>query len=94
MSIGNLIKLRILYVKINLHRYQSKFLILNSKLNDNQFTGPLPRTIGKLTRLEVLSVQNNNFYGPIPEIGNLTKLVELLLYYLTVYQEKYSFMYF
>ncbi|XP_021305802.1 protein NSP-INTERACTING KINASE 1 isoform X2 [Sorghum bicolor] len=43
-------------------------------------SGPLSPSIGNLTKLEILLLQNNNIIGPIPtEIGKLAKLRTLVL---------------
>ncbi|KAF9689154.1 hypothetical protein SADUNF_Sadunf01G0062100 [Salix dunnii] len=48
------------------------------KLDQNYFTGPLPRFIGRLTALKSLSIAHNAFSGTIPkELGNLTELTLL-----------------
>jgi Leucine-rich repeat (LRR) protein len=49
-------------------------------LSANQFQGPLPRSVGQLTKLESLNLTGNFFSGVVPiEIGNLTKLTLLSL---------------
>jgi len=52
-------------------------------LQDNQFTGGIPAWIGDLDSLRTLRLFNNpNLGGNIPpEIGNLTKLIDLRLYW-------------
>ncbi|XP_024541294.1 receptor kinase-like protein Xa21 [Selaginella moellendorffii] len=46
----------------------------------NRFSGPIPGTMGNLTRLLTLSLAVNNFSGSLPqEIGNLSSLTELLV---------------
>ncbi|KAM0933480.1 putative protein kinase RLK-Pelle-LRR-XII-1 family [Dioscorea sansibarensis] len=48
-------------------------------LNDNGFSGPLPRSLGNLS-VEKLVIGNNQMYGPIPdEIGNLANLTVLIM---------------
>ena len=47
----------------------------------NKLSGKIPFEIGKLHKLQGLSLDTNNFYGNIPSsIGNLTLLIELYLY--------------
>jgi hypothetical protein len=49
-------------------------------LDNVGLTGPLPQTIGRLTRVRTLYLWGNNFEGPIPqELGQCTKLTELEL---------------
>ncbi|KAM1057743.1 hypothetical protein COP1_031070 [Malus domestica] len=46
-------------------------------LEDNQFEGPLPQNLGRLTRLERLLLSTNSFTGTIPEsYGNLKNLID------------------
>ncbi|CAH2036576.1 unnamed protein product [Thlaspi arvense] len=46
-------------------------------LEANLFTGPLPSSLGNLTRLGRLLLSANNFTGPIPEsFGNLKNLTD------------------
>ncbi|CAN6561147.1 unnamed protein product [Malus baccata var. baccata] len=46
-------------------------------LEDNQFEGPLPQNLGRLTRLERLLLSANSFTGTIPEsYGNLKNLID------------------
>ncbi|XP_021724024.1 polygalacturonase inhibitor 1-like [Chenopodium quinoa] len=43
-------------------------------------TGPIPSTIGKLTKLLILDINNNSMSGPIPkELGRLKKLEQLFI---------------
>ncbi|WP_052323402.1 leucine-rich repeat domain-containing protein [Flexithrix dorotheae] len=45
-------------------------------LNENKFTGQIPKSIFELTTLTNLYLQDNEFTGPVPaEINNLTNLV-------------------
>ncbi|GJQ99117.1 leucine-rich repeat protein [Tanacetum coccineum] len=47
-------------------------------LGSNRFKGKIPTTIGKLQKLQLLSLYRNQFSGPIPDsIGNLSLLTEL-----------------
>nr|KYP55777.1 putative LRR receptor-like serine/threonine-protein kinase At1g74360 family [Cajanus cajan] len=49
-------------------------------LTNNQFTGPVPSELGKLTYLVALELAFNNFSGSIPpSLGNLTSLLWLNL---------------
>lgn len=58
----------------NLKHLQSLYL------NNNDITGPLPRSIKHLTSIEVLWLGSNNMDGSIiSEIGHLTSLVDLSL---------------
>ena len=52
----------------------------NITADDNDFNGPIPTEIGKLTSLIGLNFETNNMNGPIPsEIEKLTALVLLNL---------------
>ncbi len=49
-------------------------------LRDNNLTGQLPAELGKLTSLEVISLDRNGIGGSLPaELGNLTNLTRLAL---------------
>ncbi|KAH7848004.1 hypothetical protein Vadar_032640 [Vaccinium darrowii] len=56
---------------------QSLKIALN--LSSNQFEGQIPKTLSRLTGLEVLDLSNNRFSGKIPDsfskMGSLTQLV-------------------
>lgn len=45
----------------------------------NNFTGPIPASIGGIPSLEVLRLNNNGFMGEVPPLNNLTKLQVLML---------------
>jgi hypothetical protein len=54
------------------------YLIVALGLNNNELTGPIPVSIGNLTRLEYLGLNNNELTGPIPDsIGKIIRLVDL-----------------
>ena len=43
--------------------------------SDNSFSGPIPKSIGRLVSLHGLNISHNNFTGQIPsQLGNLTRL--------------------
>ncbi|KAL5206639.1 hypothetical protein ABZP36_034848 [Zizania latifolia] len=57
---------------------QMKLQILS--LMANRLSGPFPMVLTKITTLTNLSIEGNNFYGPIPsEIGHLMQLKQLIL---------------
>ncbi|MBA0639851.1 hypothetical protein Goshw_004450 [Gossypium schwendimanii] len=44
----------------------------------NNFNGPIPKELGNLKKLYLLSLGNNNLSGTLPpELGNLVELGEL-----------------
>ncbi|CAN6342486.1 unnamed protein product [Urochloa humidicola] len=45
----------------------------------NNFTGPIPASIGLIKSLEVLRLNNNGFIDQVPSFNNLTKLHVLML---------------
>ncbi|WVZ96907.1 hypothetical protein U9M48_042487 [Paspalum notatum var. saurae] len=45
----------------------------------NNFTGPIPASIGNIPSLEVLRLNNNGFMDKVPPLNNLTKLQVLML---------------
>nr|XP_028956503.1 probable LRR receptor-like serine/threonine-protein kinase At1g53430 [Malus domestica] len=52
-------------------------LLRELDLEDNQFEGPLPQNLGKLTQLEKILFSGNNFTGTIPEsYRNLKNLID------------------
>ncbi|KAM1169181.1 hypothetical protein ACFX19_031536 [Malus domestica] len=52
-------------------------LLRELELEDNQFEGPLPQNLGKLTQLEKIHLSGNNFTGTIPEsYKNLKNLID------------------
>ncbi|GER30782.1 leucine-rich repeat receptor-like protein kinase family protein [Striga asiatica] len=54
-------------------------LQISLNLSFNLFSGPIPRTLSRLTGLEVLDLSNNRFFGEVPifltQLSSLTKLV-------------------
>jgi len=49
-------------------------------LSGCNLSGPIPESIGNLTKLETLCLANNNFTGPIPDsLGRLQELRVLRL---------------
>ncbi|CAA0840866.1 leucine-rich repeat transmembrane protein kinase family protein [Striga hermonthica] len=54
-------------------------LQISLNLSYNLFSGPIPRTLSRLTGLEVLDLSNNRFSGEVPvfltQLSSLTKLV-------------------
>ncbi|KAL6628820.1 L domain-like protein [Neocallimastix californiae] len=55
--------------------------IIKINLHNDKLVGPIPSSIGKLSKLESLTLSSSNLYGTIPsEIGNLNNLIELFLY--------------
>jgi hypothetical protein len=46
-----------------------------SQLNANLFSGNLPCEIGNLVKLNALSLNNNSFTGPVPDLSKLTSLM-------------------
>ncbi|CAM0955368.1 unnamed protein product [Alopecurus aequalis] len=61
--------------------FNSNMKLIHLLLDNNNFSGSIPPTLGLLKTLEVLRVdKNNQLSGPVPtNINNLTKLVELHL---------------
>ncbi|XP_048441869.1 probable LRR receptor-like serine/threonine-protein kinase At1g53430 [Pyrus x bretschneideri] len=52
-------------------------LLRELDLKDNQFEGPLPLNLGRLTQLERILLSGNNFTGTIPEsYRNLKNLID------------------
>ncbi|KAJ1262079.1 hypothetical protein BS78_09G080000 [Paspalum vaginatum] len=45
----------------------------------NNFTGPIPESIGDIPSLEVLRLNNNGFMDKVPPLNNLTKLQVVML---------------
>nr|XP_028956501.1 probable LRR receptor-like serine/threonine-protein kinase At1g53430 [Malus domestica] len=51
-------------------------LLRELELEDNQFEGPLPQNLGRMTQLERILLSGNNFTGTIPEsYRNLKNLI-------------------
>lgn len=51
------------------------------RLGDNQLSGPIPASLGKLTNLQTLDLYNNHLTGTIPaELGNIPYLEDLGLF--------------
>ncbi|KAL6905887.1 hypothetical protein ACP4OV_003488 [Aristida adscensionis] len=61
--------------------FNSHMKLIHLLLDNNNFSGSIPPTLGLLSTLEVLRFDNNNqLTGPVPSnINNLTKLAELHL---------------
>ena len=54
--------------------------VISLDLVNNNLTGELPGTLGKLSDLKTLNLSDNQLHGPIPsELGNLTNLTDLYL---------------
>ncbi|PPS14775.1 hypothetical protein GOBAR_AA05833 [Gossypium barbadense] len=84
-TIGRLNRLRVLSLRANrlsgeipadFYNLQLRSLYLQG----NEFTGPFPPSVTRLTRLTRLDLSSNNFTGPIPlGVNNLTQLTGLFL---------------
>ncbi|XP_068669079.1 leucine-rich repeat receptor protein kinase HPCA1-like [Aristolochia californica] len=60
--------------------FGSRMVLIHILFDGNQFTGPIPNTVGLVKTLEVLRLDRNSFNGPVPPIfGNLTRINELHL---------------
>ncbi|XP_062204799.1 leucine-rich repeat receptor protein kinase HPCA1-like [Phragmites australis] len=60
--------------------FNSHMKLIHLLLDNNNFSGSIPPTLGLLNPLEVLRFDNNKLTGPVPSnINNLTKLAELHL---------------
>ncbi|KAL5206045.1 hypothetical protein ABZP36_034254 [Zizania latifolia] len=59
--------------------FNSSMALKHILLDRNNFSEPIPASIGVLPKLEALRVNDNAFTGPVPAINNLTKLHVLML---------------
>jgi serine/threonine protein kinase/Leucine-rich repeat (LRR) protein len=60
--------------------FSSKMVLIHVLFDGNQFTGPIPSTIGQVTTLEVLRLDRNDLSGEVPSnISNLININELHL---------------
>uniref|UniRef100_A0ACD5XRF8 Uncharacterized protein n=1 Tax=Avena sativa TaxID=4498 RepID=A0ACD5XRF8_AVESA len=60
--------------------FNSNMTLIHLLIDNNNFSGRIPPTLGLLNGLEVLRFDNNYLSGPVPtNINNLTKLAELHL---------------
>jgi hypothetical protein len=58
--------------------FNSNMTLIHLLIDNNNFSGRIPPTLGLLNGLEVLRFDNNYLSGPVPtNINNLTKLAEL-----------------
>jgi len=68
-----------LYGKLS-HRWGECYKLTVLRASNNNITGVIPSSIGKLSQLGILDVSSNNLNGQIPpEIGNATMLFNLSL---------------
>ncbi|CAO2182536.1 unnamed protein product [Urochloa humidicola] len=60
--------------------FSAKMSLVHVIFNNNNFTGPIPSSIGQVTSLQIIRLDHNQFSGPVPDsIGNLSNLMELSL---------------
>ncbi|PIA59778.1 hypothetical protein AQUCO_00400580v1 [Aquilegia coerulea] len=60
--------------------FNSEMVLIHILLDENQFTGEIPSTLGTVTTLENLRLDRNSLTGPVPSsVNNLTTLSELHL---------------
>ncbi|KAF8716822.1 hypothetical protein HU200_025919 [Digitaria exilis] len=52
--------------------------LIHAIFDHNNFTGPIPASLGQVKSLQIIRLDHNKFSGSVPNsIGNLSKLVEL-----------------
>ncbi|CAL4946851.1 unnamed protein product [Urochloa decumbens] len=60
--------------------FSAKMNLIHVIFDNNNFTGPIPASIGQVTSLQIIRLDHNQFSGPVPDsIGNLSNLMELSL---------------
>ncbi|KAH9332085.1 hypothetical protein KI387_004193, partial [Taxus chinensis] len=59
--------------------FNSDMQLIHVLFDSNRLTGEIPSTVGLLSTLEVLRLDRNFLQGPVPPLGNLTKINELHL---------------
>ena len=66
---------------VDVRKVSEEGFILEFDLGYNQLTGPIPRELGSLTKLQRLDLSFNQLTGPIPtELGQLTELEDITLF--------------
>ncbi len=77
-QLGNLSELRAIRLSTTREVCQGDVCRETLEHERNQLTGPIPTTLGDLSRLQTLTIGRNQLSGPIPtELGNLTNLTLL-----------------
>ncbi|WVZ90463.1 hypothetical protein U9M48_036764 [Paspalum notatum var. saurae] len=59
--------------------FNSSMKLKHILFDRNNFTGPIPASIGVIPTLQVLRLNNNGFVGEVPSLSNLTRLQVLML---------------
>ncbi|XP_062179791.1 leucine-rich repeat receptor protein kinase HPCA1-like isoform X1 [Phragmites australis] len=59
--------------------FNSSMALKHILFDRNNFSGPIPASVGVLPKLEILRLNNNSFTGQVPALNNLTKLHVLML---------------
>ncbi|XP_059625212.1 receptor-like kinase TMK4 [Cornus florida] len=55
--------------------------VSNINLSSKYLSGELPSDLNQLSHLKILSLQRNQFYGPLPSLSNLASLEQVFLDY-------------
>ncbi|RCV27864.1 hypothetical protein SETIT_5G359200v2 [Setaria italica] len=60
--------------------FNGRMNLIHAIFDNNNFTGPIPTSLGQVTSLQIIRLDHNQFSGPVPDsIGNLSNLMELSL---------------
>ncbi|KAF5468751.1 hypothetical protein F2P56_012880 [Juglans regia] len=65
--------------------FSSNMSLIHILFNGNQLSGSIPPTLGLVKTLEVLRLDRNALTGSVPDLSNLTNIIELWVLFHNIY---------